>query len=120
MKLIKAREKKLESSNPKLFTGEVLRGMLVSADESKDFVMGVVNFPKGVRNKFHTHSSDQILIVTAGEGIVATEDEEWAVSAGDIVCIPAELKHWHGANTESDFSHIAIVTADATTTQLED
>ncbi|MBD1381001.1 cupin domain-containing protein [Metabacillus arenae] len=120
MKIIKGNEVKLDHSNTNFFTGDVMRGPLLSVGDSKDFVMGVVNFSKGVRNKFHTHSSEQILIITDGEGIVATENEEWKVSRGDIVCIPSELKHWHGASNESNFSHIAIVYAEATTTQVED
>ncbi|SDL95722.1 cupin domain-containing protein [Bacillus sp. OK048] len=120
MKVIKANEMKLDNMNTKLFTGEVKCGFLLSADESKEYTMLMVSFPKGVRNKFHTHSSDQILIITAGEGIVATEDEEWTVNVGDIVYIPAGLKHWHGAHTESNFSHLSIYHAENKSTQLED
>ncbi len=120
MKVIKANEMKLDNMNTKLFTGEVKCGFLLSADESKEYTMLMVSFPKGVRNKFHTHSSDQILIITAGEGIVATEDEEWTVNVGDIVYIPAGLKHWHGAHTESNFSHLSIYHAKNISTQLED
>jgi quercetin dioxygenase-like cupin family protein len=43
--------------------------------DSKEFNCNVVNFGKGVRNKFHSHDHEQILIVTAGEGIIATETE---------------------------------------------
>jgi quercetin dioxygenase-like cupin family protein len=120
VKIIRTNEKNLAHSKDKLFTDEVVRGALVSAQDSNDFIMGFVDFPIGVRNKFHTHSSDQILIITEGEGIVATKEEEWVVSAGDIVIIPADLIHWHGANSESSMSHIAIVTTGAMTNQLEE
>ncbi len=36
--------------------------------DSKEYNLNVVNFGKGVRNKFHAHDSEQILIVTAGKG----------------------------------------------------
>ncbi len=82
--------------------------------------MAIVNFSKGARNKFHTHTSDQALIVTAGEGIVATEQEERIVSPGDIIFFPAGEKHWHGATKDSDFSHIWVLATGSKTKQLED
>ena len=120
MKIIRANQQGLQKQTTNFFTGEVLRGPLVPEGESKDFIVGCVGFSKGVRNKFHTHTCDQLLIVTAGEGIVATEDEQWTVSVGDVVMIPAGLNHWHGATSESDFTHIAIVTSGSTTTQTEE
>ena len=120
MKVIKASEIKMEKTNTNFCTGEIMRQILLSANESSDYLMGIHTFPKGVRNKFHVHNGEQILIITAGEGTVATEDEQWNMSAGDIIIVPAGLKHWHGANAESDLSHIAIVRAGDKLTQLED
>ena len=90
------------------------------ATDSKDFLMNLVNFSKGVRNKFHTHTFDQVLIVTAGEGIVTTEEGERVVTEGDVILIPAGEKHWHGAIKDSEFSHITVQRKGETTTQLED
>jgi quercetin dioxygenase-like cupin family protein len=88
--------------------------------EGGDYNMSVVNFGKGVRNKFHVHESDQILIVTEGQGIVATEREQRVVSAGEIILFPAGEKHWHGATEDSEFSHIYITRTGGKTTQMED
>jgi len=85
-----------------------------------DYNSFVVNFGRGVRNKFHVHESDQILIVTAGKGTVATEEEQRVVSVGDIILFPAGEKHWHGATEDSEFSHIYITKAGGQTTQVED
>jgi quercetin dioxygenase-like cupin family protein len=104
--------------NPLFTSKEVTFQQLIP--EGGDYNMNVVNFGKGVRNKFHVHQSDQILIVTAGKGIVATEQEERVVSDGDIILFPAGEKHWHGATEDSEFSHIYITKADSITTQLED
>ena len=104
--------------NP-LFTGENV-SIQPLAPEGGDFNMSVVNFGKGVRNKFHSHESDQILIITSGKGIVATEEEQREVSVGDIVVFPAGEKHWHGATKDSDFSHIYITRSDTKTKQLEE
>ncbi len=85
-----------------------------------NFTVAKINFGRGVRNKFHTHTSDQILIITGGKGIVATEKEETMVEPGDIVFFPAGEKHWHGATPDSDFSHIFITAYGHKTTQLEE
>ncbi len=104
--------------NP-LFTGsDVTRQSLVS--DSKDLSVGIVNFGKGVRNKFHRHDGDQVLIITAGKGIVATEAEKRVVTMGEIVVFPAGEKHWHGATQNSEFSHMVITRVGVKLTQLED
>jgi len=102
----------------RLFTSEVTVQPLIP--EGGDYNMAVVNFGKGVRNKFHTHESDQILIVTAGKGIVATELEQREVTVGDVILFPTGEKHWHGATEDSEFSHIYISRAGQKTTQVED
>ena len=67
----------------------------------------------------HTHSSDQVLFVTAGTGIIATETHQEVIHVGDIVHIPAEENHWHGATPESAFSHIALTAKGSKTVQTE-
>jgi quercetin dioxygenase-like cupin family protein len=108
-----------ESLNDPLFTGpEVTRQVLLP--DSKEFNVNVVNFGKGVRNKFHSHDSEQILVVTFGKGIVATETEEIVITTGDVVIIPAGEKHWHGAAKDSKFSHIYVSLLGSKLTQLEE
>ena len=101
-----------------LFTGEVTVQPLIP--EGGDYNMAVVNFRKGVRNKFHTHESDQILIVTAGKGLVATETVQREVAVGDVILFPTGEKHWHGATEDSEFSHIYISKTGQKTKQIED
>jgi len=72
-----------------LFTGAVFRQEIIDPSESQSFNFSIVNFSAGSRNKFHQHTSDQLLIVTEGTGVVATDHEERTVSAGDVVLIPA-------------------------------
>lgn len=69
-----------------------------------------VTFEPGCRNNWHIHhKGGQILICVDGEGWY----QEWGkparkLKAGDVVDIPAEVKHWHGATRDSWFQHIAI------------
>jgi len=102
-----------------VFTGpDVTRQAIVP--DSNEYRINIVHFGKGVRNKFHAHDSEQVLIVTAGTGIVATEQEERIVTVGDIIFIPKGEKHWHGATNDSEFSHIFILRQGSKLTQLED
>lgn len=69
-----------------------------------------VTFEPSCRNNWHIHhNGGQILLCTAGRGYY----QEWGKSAqelnpGDVVNIPPEIKHWHGAAPDSWFAHIAI------------
>ena len=119
MRVTKISEVREESLSDPLFTGpDVTRQVLLPDREEYD--VNVVNFGKGVRNKFHTHDSEQILIVTSGKGIIATETEEKVISTGDVVIIPAGEKHWHGATKDSEFSHIYVSRLGSKSTQLEE
>ena len=102
-----------------IFTGPVTMQSVVDTDLSKRFYIQKVNFEKGVRNKLHTHSIEQVLIVTEGKGIVATESEEITVGPGDIIFIPVGEKHWHGAAEGFTFSHYYVMSPESETTQVE-
>ena len=69
----------------------------------------LVTFEPGARTAWHTHPLGQTLIVTAGAGRV----QHWngpvqEIHPGDIVWIPPNVKHWHGAGPAGAMSHIAI------------
>ena len=110
---------KVPQTNP-LFTGPVTMQTVIGNNLSKRFLISQVNFSRGIRNKFHTHTFEQALIVTEGTGIVATENQEITVVPGDVIFIPAGEKHWHGAAKGSTFSHLYIMIPDTKTVQLED
>ncbi len=103
-----------------LFTGtQVSRQQILQAGESSNFNFGIVKFEAGSRNKFHKHSGDQILIVTEGTGKVATDNEVLSVTQGDVVLIPAQENHWHGAPDSTSMAHITITVAGSQTEQTE-
>ena len=72
-----------------------------------------VTFEPRCRNNWHIHEAEegggQILVCVAGEGLY----QEWGKDAllmkeGDVVNIPAGVKHWHGATKDGWFSHLAV------------
>jgi quercetin dioxygenase-like cupin family protein len=119
MKVVRMSDLPREPASSPLFIGQVFRQLIVDPAESRSFNFSVVNFSAGSRNKFHQHTSDQILIVTEGTGVVATEKEERTVSTGDVVLIPAGENHWHGAPGSTPMSHITIQTKESKTQQNE-
>lgn len=85
-----------------------------------------VTFQPKCRNNWHVHHATkgggQILVCVAGEGWY----QEWGkpaqrLHAGDVVNIPANVKHWHGATKDSWFAHLAVEVPgdDASTEWLE-
>lgn len=72
-----------------------------------------VTFEPGCRNNWHIHKADknggQILICVEGEGWYQEEGKAvQGLKPGDVVTIPANVKHWHGAKKDSWFSHLAV------------
>ncbi|MFH6948682.1 cupin domain-containing protein [Flavobacterium sp. FlaQc-51] len=85
--------------------------MLVPNDPVLNTAVGNVVFEAGARNNWHTHPGGQILIVTQGTGYYQEEGKPiQLLNEGDVVNIQPELKHWHGASLDSEFTHIAIST----------
>jgi quercetin dioxygenase-like cupin family protein len=89
------------------------RQTIIPDGESENYRCSVVNFGRGATTGWHAHTCDQILVITAGAGVVATEQEEKEVTVGDVVHIKAGERHWHGSKANTTMSHITITTAGA-------
>jgi quercetin dioxygenase-like cupin family protein len=88
------------------------RQNLLPEGASKTFNSSIVNFEKGATTGWHTHKSDQMLVVTAGVGVVADESHEQEITVGDVVHVLQGENHWHGATANSYMSHITITAAE--------
>ena len=91
------------------FTGSVNVEMLFTAPEPAHVSGALVTFLPGARTHWHAHPLGQTLVVTSGFGRV----QHWGgplqeIRPGDVVTIPAGIKHWHGAAPDTAMSHIAI------------
>lgn len=76
-------------------------------------VIGNVTFEPGCRNNWHIHHAKsgggQILLCTGGRGWYQEAGKPaQELHAGDVVHIPAGVKHWHGAAKDSWFVHLAV------------
>ena len=90
----------------KYFIGQAYLNMLTTTGVP----IGNVTFEPGCRNNWHIHhKGGQILLVTEGRGWYQEwEKEVQELHPGDVVNIPPEVKHWHGAAKDSTFSHLAV------------
>jgi quercetin dioxygenase-like cupin family protein len=103
-----------------LMTGtQVRRQAVLQPGDSSNFNFAIVSFDAGARTKSHTHSGDQLLVITQGAGKVANDSEVLSVYEGDVVLIPAGENHWHGAPDDTSMAHMTITIAGSQTTQTE-
>ncbi|MFT3739570.1 MAG: cupin domain-containing protein [Breznakibacter sp.] len=87
------------------FTGEVWREIL-SDTLSR---VGSVTFEPGARTNWHSHPGGQVLIVTAGLGYYQEKGKPiQIIRKRDVVNIPPDVEHWHGASPDSALTHIAV------------
>jgi quercetin dioxygenase-like cupin family protein len=92
----------------KIFTGNVWVKMLVTEKEYNCSVYNVT-FEPGARTHWHSHPGGQILLVTGGKGYSQEEGKPARpLHPGDVVTIPQNVKHWHGATKNSWFVHVGI------------
>ena len=93
------------------FTGESFLNPLT--DPTKTVFLANVTFSPACRNNWHIHHAKsgggQLLLCTDGLGWCQEAGKPaQALHPGDVVTIPAGVKHWHGAQKDCWFSHIAI------------
>jgi quercetin dioxygenase-like cupin family protein len=114
-------DKSLLDSKRRYFLGKV-----ILQDISKNIgITGqkvyYVAFKNGARTKVHYHEGGQTLVATRGTGILVLfkgtirgkyvkikQDAKLVLKTGDLVHIPKNTLHWHGAITNKGFGHIAF------------
>ncbi len=95
-----------------IFTNTVWVKML-HTDEERLFDTQVYNvtFEPSARTHWHAHPGGQILLVTDGTGYYQEKGKPARkLRKGDVVAIPPEVVHWHGAGPQSEFVHIGMST----------
>jgi 4-carboxymuconolactone decarboxylase len=91
------------------FNGTAWVKILVPKDQTGTYAVGNVLFEPGCRNNWHTHATGQILLVTDGRGYYQERGQPAKpLTKGDVVVIPINTEHWHGAAKDSSFTHIVI------------
>lgn len=120
MKVVRKSDTPEVPATAPIFVGTVHSRPLIEAATNAPVTVSLVRFSGGGRNKRHIHSVDQLLYITEGDGIVASDERENRVGAGDIVHIPAGEIHWHGAAPGTNMAHLSILPPGGQTTIVED
>lgn len=95
----------------KFFTGQTYLKRLSANDEIWNSSLANVTFEPGARTNWHKHSGGQILLVLDGEGRYQERSKDIQIlRKGDVVRIPLNVEHWHGAAPKSWFTHISVET----------
>ena len=91
------------------FTGTTFLERLCDKDDIWNSSIANVTFEPKARTNWHKHSGGQILLVTAGEGRYQERGKDINIlQKGDVVKIPPNIEHWHGAGPNGMFAHISI------------
>lgn len=97
---------------PKMFSKYFIGQAYLQQLTDKGGPIANVTFEPGCRNNWHIHHGEgggQLLLVTGGRGwYQAWGEQPQELHPGDVVEIPPEIKHWHGATKDSWFSHLAV------------
>ena len=113
MTLTIAAARPILNGSPENFTGDVLLDTLTQPEGRSLLSATNVTFIPGGRSVWHTHINRQVLIVTAGWGVLQIHGEPpQRLQAGDVAAIPAGVVHWHGAAADSALTHLALLEAE--------
>ena len=94
------------AAEPEHFVGAV-RQHDITAGQTEQQVLGVW-FPAGARTILHRHPVDQVLHCFEGEIAVAIGTERRLLSPGELIVVPKDVWHWHGATPVADGAHFSI------------
>ena len=98
-----------ERASASYFTGNVWVTPLVPREPHNHYSIADVKFEAGGRMHWHTHPAGQVLLVTDGHGFYQEKGKPARrLQRGDVVEIPADVEHWHGAAADNQLIHVAI------------
>ena len=106
----------------KYFVGSVTLRDISSKIKMRDQKVYLAGFRNGARTKLHYHQGDQTLVITKGKGVLVLYKKisskkgilrikpvsKTRLKQGDVVLIPRQTLHWHGAIAKNNFVHIAL------------
>ncbi|MFZ2989834.1 (R)-mandelonitrile lyase [Ideonella sp.] len=109
LQVSRAGTRPVTQASAQTFTGNAKVEMLRVPTGPDRASIGTVSFAPGARTVWHSHPLGQTLVITAGIGRV----QRWSgaveeMRVGDVVRIPPNVKHWHGAAPASAMTHLAI------------
>jgi quercetin dioxygenase-like cupin family protein len=77
--------------------------------DEHDMEAGVAHFAAGLKTHWHKHTSEQLLYVLEGKGVIGTENEQQIATPGKAFVIPKDTKHFQAATEESSFTFLFVL-----------
>lgn len=104
------------------FLGDVILHDISKNLGLKEQKVYYAGFKKGAKTKIHYHEGSQTLVVTEGTGmlvlykkvnlrgnqVVIRKETSTILKSGDVVYIPKNTLHWHGALKGKNLGHLAF------------
>lgn len=114
-------DKSLLASKRRYFLGNVILHDISKNIGITDQKVYYAAFKNGAKTKVHYHEGEQTLVVTEGTGLLVLfkgtaqgknvrikQDSKLVLKTGDMVHIPKNTLHWHGAIANKNFGHVAL------------
>lgn len=92
-----------------IYFGEINSQFLLRDPQESPMKVTHAHFEPGGGNRLHTHSFDQLLVITSGVGVIGDSEQEYEVHAGDVILTPAGEAHSHGAAPGHRMSHVVVM-----------
>jgi quercetin dioxygenase-like cupin family protein len=92
-----------------IYFGEINSQFLMRDPQESPMKVTHAHFEPGGGNRLHTHSFDQLLVITDGVAVIGDGQQEFELNRGDIVFTPAGEPHSHGATPGHPMSHIVVM-----------
>ena len=83
--------------------------VLDESDGAPNFRMRRYRLEPGAEVPKHTNGIEHEVHTVTGEYVVGLEDEEYTVSAGDSLLIPAGTVHWFRNETDEESAFVCMV-----------
>jgi quercetin dioxygenase-like cupin family protein len=91
------------------FSGSVFVTPLVQGQDPAHLTASSVTFECCARSAWHSHPCGQLLVVTAGSGLIQEKGGPiQRIEVGHVIWTPPGVTHWHGASQSSSMTHVAI------------
>ena len=101
--------RKAQPADPAHFSGRVRQLPVFTSTEAQPVRTLLVAFEAGARTHWHRHTGGQVLHVLEGRGRTQVRGQAAVeLGPGDIVSVPADEEHWHGAAEGATMTHLAI------------
>ena len=105
-----------EAADPNTFTGRARMTRMPGLSDAPAVKAFRVVFEPAARTHWHVHSGPQLLVVLDGWCRLQCEGEPVReIGTGDVACIAAGERHWHGAWAGGPMTHLAVNIESVTT-----